>query len=273
MKLPPRSGELIAGALRAYSRALLHMEKVVLGFAEEALPVLLDAEGERRFRNAVWKRTDVAAPGAQLMGWEEVWFQADLPPPPARVLVGAAGRGREVRWLVERGYDVTAFEPVAAFLDDLRRAGCSLVECASVEEIAAGGGRTLRSAAPFDAYLMTWGGLSLVRGREAHRAALAIGRELVPEGPLLLSYLHAGRGQGRARALGRSVARRLGLSGREEGDQLYPHLGIVHAFEEDELRLLATQTGSQLLRPPAGVLDYPHVTLVPRSPSRGEQRS
>jgi len=45
-----------------------------------------------------------------------------FPPPPARVLDIAAGTGRDAAWLRQRGYEVTAVEPVA----ELREVGRSL---------------------------------------------------------------------------------------------------------------------------------------------------
>ena len=48
-----------------------------------------------------------------LFDWEETWFAQDLPPAPARILVGGCGWGREVRALKDRGYSVVGFDPLA----------------------------------------------------------------------------------------------------------------------------------------------------------------
>jgi SAM-dependent methyltransferase len=45
-----------------------------------------------------------------------------FPPPPARIVDIGAGTGRDAAWLSQRGYEVTAVEPVAA----LREVGMSL---------------------------------------------------------------------------------------------------------------------------------------------------
>lgn len=45
-----------------------------------------------------------------------------FPPPPARIIDIAAGTGRDAAWLSQRGYEVTAVEPVA----ELRDIGMSL---------------------------------------------------------------------------------------------------------------------------------------------------
>src|SRR5438046_191340 len=46
-----------------------------------------------------------------LFPWEQAMLERFFPPAPARVLVGGAGSGREAFALVERGYEVVAFEP------------------------------------------------------------------------------------------------------------------------------------------------------------------
>jgi hypothetical protein len=164
---------------------------------------------------------------------------------------------------VDNGYEVSAFEPVGAFSGDLWAAGATHVVVASLDDMGSEAFGELAARAPYDAFVLTWGGFAFARGDAARRATLERARELVPEGPLLISYMRGGRGEGRARALGRRAARALGLAGRAEGDQLYPHLGIVHVFDDAEIAALAAETGNVLARPPAGELDYPHVTMRP----------
>ena len=48
--------------------------------------------------------------------WEEKWFSSDLPPPPARILLGGAGSGREIRHLARHEYRIVAFDPVHSFV-------------------------------------------------------------------------------------------------------------------------------------------------------------
>lgn len=265
MRLPPGAGDLAARALRAYARGLLRLERLVDGFMEEALPILLDDEGLRRFRDRVWLQTGTAAPGRPLFAWEEAWYRRDLPQPPARILVGAAGRGREVKWLVDRGYSVSAFEPVQQFLSDLKSAGAEVVTAASCEDLVSGRAPLIVAGAPFDALILGWGSLGLIRGNRSQRAFLTMARELVPRGPVLLSYLGSAPGSGGTRNVGRALARALGLSGRTSGERLYSHLGFVHCFGTAELAALAAMTGNAFGHPPAAVGDYPHVTLVPAS--------
>jgi len=52
-----------------------------------------------------------------------------FPPPPARIVDIAAGTGRDAAWLSQRGYEVTAVEPVAA----LREVGMNLHGAARID--------------------------------------------------------------------------------------------------------------------------------------------
>src|SRR5262249_12057240 len=59
-------------------------------------------------------------PARGLFEWEKDVVRDHFPPPPARVLVGAAGLGRESSALAEMGYSVTAFEPVDHLVASMR---------------------------------------------------------------------------------------------------------------------------------------------------------
>jgi hypothetical protein len=74
-----------------------------------------------------------------LFDWERTWFEALLPQPPARILVGGCGTGCEVRALLDRGYEVWAFDPSAAALNVCVRANpeLSFAGCFSYEQLRA----------------------------------------------------------------------------------------------------------------------------------------
>ena len=52
--------------------------------------------------------------------WEQHVVAKFFPTPPARILVGGAGLGREAFGLAEMGYSVVAFEPIADLVEQLR---------------------------------------------------------------------------------------------------------------------------------------------------------
>jgi len=47
----------------------------------------------------------------EIFTWEQELFTAEPFPPHGRILLGAAGSGRELAWLADRGYEILAFEP------------------------------------------------------------------------------------------------------------------------------------------------------------------
>jgi SAM-dependent methyltransferase len=59
---------------------------------------------------ALARRYDSVTTDAVLAGMDDL-----IPSPPAKVLDVGAGSGRDTQWFLERGYAVTAAEPVAAF--------------------------------------------------------------------------------------------------------------------------------------------------------------
>jgi hypothetical protein len=142
-------------------------------------------------------QSDQATTGMGLFGWEERALAA-FPPVPARVLVGAAGGGREAFALAARGYAVTAFEPspllarsmadraardggVAAFrarYSDLPILGPARIGEASLD---------LRGGPPFDAGILGWASLSHLATDRARLETLRWFAALVA-GPVLVSF-------------------------------------------------------------------------------------
>lgn len=129
-----------------------------------------------------------------LYGWEERWFERRLPSPPASILVGAAGAGREAAALQSRGYDVHAFEPsrrafelCKAALGETRTRQASyqdLIECALHGKLTS---VELSSDTRFDAVLLGWGSFGHVLQRDERLELLRACDRIAPGGPILLS--------------------------------------------------------------------------------------
>jgi len=129
-----------------------------------------------------------------LYEWEQQWFERRLPAPPASILIGAAGAGREASALRELGYRVHAFEPSAsAFQRCQTRVGSELVDQASYGDLIATvlrGERTplrLASETRFDAVLLGWGSFGHVLQRADRLELLRACDQIAPRGPILLS--------------------------------------------------------------------------------------
>jgi SAM-dependent methyltransferase len=213
-----------------------------------------------------------------LFDWEKSWFEEDLPTAPARVLVGGAGTGRELRHLAAAGYEQVAFDPVQGFVERARRiadgSSCLAVLQGAYEDLAdpAGAGAARFAAeverfSPYDAVLLGWGSLTHVTTARHREGLLAALRRLCPAGPVLASFWMRAEGEaaaeGRAARLGRRLGRIIG--GRDDapldgGDRFLSHCGFAHSFTEAEIRDLARHAGYTVRRLGAGPHTYPHVT-------------
>src|SRR5262245_56525850 len=83
---------------------------IVLAFSSDSFLV--------EFSRLAYSAGSSYKPGAsnyrkKLFEWEERAICDFFPPAPARILVGAAGGGREPLALIEKGYSVVAFEPAS----------------------------------------------------------------------------------------------------------------------------------------------------------------
>jgi hypothetical protein len=129
-----------------------------------------------------------------LYEWEQQWFERRLPAPPASILIGAAGAGREALALRKLGYRIQAFEPSAsAFRLCQSKLGSDSVDQASYQDLIATvlRGETTRlrlaSEARFDAVLLGWGSFGHVLRYADRLELLRACDRIAPHGPVLLS--------------------------------------------------------------------------------------
>jgi hypothetical protein len=259
-----------SGRLHTRVASWLEAERVALeGFLWEALSVEEKASIALRLY-------DRARPdgGAGLHPWEAAWLERELPPAPARVLVGGAGSGRELSALLARGYRVAGFEPAARLAAAAQRSLPSAVPLWTVgyEHLAQRGlGAEPARGAPYDAILFGWGSFSHVLDPELRRRALRAAAQLCPEGPLLLSFhMQSEAWQPRHRSartsrfprrLGRVLGRFRGLDiPPADADVFLPHAGFVHRFTHTEVEALAAAVG-RAVRWGEDLGVYPHCVL------------
>lgn len=212
---------------------------------------------------------------AQPFPWEERWWKHALPATPGRILVGGCGRGREVRALIARGYEVSAFDPTVDAARDCQQLqpAPTFVGCFGYEELAAsvradGTSALLLSDVAYDAVLMGWGSLSHVLDEKSQADAIKACARLAPHGPVLASFLitQSNSGRGRAERIGYELGARLVRAGRAvpHADQPIEYVargGFVYFFSEPRLEALARECGRRLeLNLQDG---YPHATFWP----------
>ncbi len=203
----------------------------------------------------------------RVFAWEREAVSRFFPAPPARVLVGGAGSGREVLWLCSLGYEVAAFEPAPALarLAAERCPPAQMLACvtAGYEHLVTGIPE-IRRHAPYAAVVLGWGSLSHVADPGARDQLFERVRELSPDGPVLLSWIPP-KPSGPRRETLRAVLRGFGLRARSPNDSYQAHLGFIHSFDEAELELLARGAGYSI-----GEIDPldPHAVLVPQPAKR-----
>ena len=102
---------------------LLHATRLVdrlfRKFEGARLELVLALASDRllsRYNDLTYAHSEAYHPGSSryrdaLHPWEETVVSSHFPAPPSRVLIGAAGGGREAFALARRGYGVVAFEP------------------------------------------------------------------------------------------------------------------------------------------------------------------
>ncbi len=208
-----------------------------------------------------------------LTPFEEAAVAAHFPPPPARLLVGGAGAGRELVALAERGYAVEGYEPVARLVDEARRA---LAAHGASGEVWRGGHETLgealreRATPSFDAVVVGWTSWAHLLGSARRVAFLRAVREACPRGPVLLSFFgpgpdEPGSPRERVRARVRRVVAALpGARPVEVGDALHQGRFFVHHVTPGELAREAEAAGYDVVHHADDASTYPHAVLRPR---------
>lgn len=201
--------------------------------------------------------------GSSLFPWEQTWFEGRMPRPPAHILVGACGTGREAIALVQQGYRVDALDPAPEFVaESRRRLGTSaLVLQLSYEQLSA---IVLASAADedqrsarYDAVVLGYGSFAHVLDAREQRRLLRALDVLCPRGPILASFLckqdgssqpaRTGRAERVGRSIGRALARlrRIPLGGAERLSYR-ARRGFAYTFTRREIEELAATVGRQV---------------------------
>ncbi|HVJ93453.1 MAG TPA: methyltransferase domain-containing protein [Labilithrix sp.] len=211
-----------------------------------------------------------------LFEWEESALSTHPFPKQGRILLGAAGGGRELRVLCERGFEVVAFEP-----NDTLRAGAEKVArhhpkaqvvAASYEDLVRAANEKTGlladalGAGHFDAVILGWGSLTHVLSRAEQLALLKAVRRSAPKGAVLISFFlrPATSAKGKSDRLRDTLSWLFSAMGKTqpaEGLAYEMNNGFVYSFTEDEIFELAMDAGYEVFRLQAW--PFPHAVLVP----------
>jgi hypothetical protein len=211
---------------------------------------------------------------SQLAPWEKRWYEQELPAAPSRLLLAAAGFGRELLPLCAAGYTVDAFEPAESHATILRtRAGdAAETVCGSFSDLVAAvcdgelNPLSELSQRRYDAVILGWGSFTHVLEDADRRALLRTCDRLAGHGPILASFWVGRQAAIRSRALtlGSALGRRLaslrGISATVPRGQVFrTHAGFAHEFTAEEIEALAADCGRRVRWGHEG---YPHITLL-----------
>jgi hypothetical protein len=271
-----RSYDLLKAATALYARADLYAERLLQALrlgTEGVLGAALTSAEKTDLTIALYGVRTVAL-DTQLSEWEARWYAQALPPAPARLLLAAAGHGRELVPLCEAGYAVDAFEPAAKHAAVLRDRAGHRAETArgSFADLSAtvlrGEVNALHafSRRSYDAVILGWGSFTHVLDARDREELLRACVRLAGHGPVLASFWVGGEGVTRSRALelGAALGRRLAAwrdvtATVPSGQVFRTHCGFAHEFTRAEVEGLAARCGRRVVW---GEYGYPHVTFV-----------
>jgi hypothetical protein len=250
----------------AIDRSLAALGRIAVMARDEALWAWTSEATRERANRALYDGLRTFYPGGETFdGGLFDWERAALAPPfptSGRILVGAAGAGREMAELAKLGYEVVAFEPAAALADAAKKMAATYPACEVVSACYAGLVEAVESASgplaaqvcgrKFDGVILGWISFSYV-WRQDREALLNAVRTLAPHAPVLLSYLrNEERSDGWLLTFRDSFRRFLRLAGArnlaEPGDSFLPWAGFYQSLTPEEVRVLADRTGYRPVR-------------------------
>ncbi|HET7541983.1 MAG TPA: hypothetical protein VFK05_19055 [Polyangiaceae bacterium] len=210
-----------------------------------------------------------------LWSWEIALLEHSRVPRCGRVLLGAAGGGRELRALLELGYEVFAFEPVAPLFESARTVAQgkrAVVVQADYDDLVARAkgksGRLDGLGGHFDVCILGWASLSHLTEMGAAVDTLRALRALAPEASVIVSFVLRSTDRpavkGGAGKLRNRLRRLLGGAGAHpvpSGLRFATHIGFYYEYSVTEFTELCAQTGyavEHFCETP-----YPHALLLP----------
>lgn len=230
-------------------------------------------------QHPLYDRGHAFGPGGmydRILPWEQPLFSEPPFPRCGRILLGAAGAGRELNWLCQRGYVVSAFEP-SALVHSAREVASAYtgvqVEQGAYSDLVAAidstGGPLSRlvSGGPFDGIVLGWGSLSHVWDANERVALFRALRTHSPKAPVAFSFLCASDDADRRAARWlcesvRSAYRIVGAPGKPSDSLRFSaNHGFGAHLTRDEIDDLSRVAGYSMAK--FETVPYPHALFVP----------
>lgn len=200
-----------------------------------------------------------------LFSWEENMINSFFPKPPSKVLVGGAGAGRELKVLSNRGYFISAFEPLCKSASLAKQVvpkkQLLSFSISGYEDLISGRLKEVEDFAPYDAVILGWSSFTHILDKEVQRLTLEKVRKLCPQGPILLSWLRA-LYIGPKTKLFRKLLSCLGFKKYSDTDFYSADFAFHHRFTSSEIHELASLSGNKILFY-EDEKSSPHAVLLP----------
>lgn len=182
--------------------------------------------------------------------WEDEAIKNFFPPPPARILVGAAGSGREMIVLGSCGYCFSGFEPIKASANHaeliIPKDNTLVFKLGTYEDLINGHLKEIEDCSPYDGAILGWGSITHILDPKMRKLVLKKFRELCPSGPILLSWIRASYISSKVRFL-RKFFSFLGLRNYSDRDYFKFEMGFCHTFTKDEMVDLVKYLGDSIV--------------------------
>lgn len=244
-------------ALLAIDRLFGRAIQLEAALRDELLLAYLPASRRDDVTGAIYANERVYVPGGAifdrgLFSWERALLDHPAVPRSGRALVGAAGGGRELLALCERGYAVDAFEPS----EPLARS-CASVAARCVNARALRGSyrdldaalqhqgplAELRDRGPYALVMLGWRSLSHVLEAADRVALFAALARLAPGAPVIISFAPVSPSTRARTALRATFTRLRAPASAPRGAMFFPSAGFAVALDRGQIEAAAAGAG------------------------------
>ena len=206
----------------------------------------------------------------ELFAWEKHLIEEYFPAPPARILIGGAGGGREAFSLAEQGYEIMAFDIAKVLVKSMQQRIGSLPIKAfhgAYEDLwgESKNGSELPSSKElgvFDAFIIGWGSFSHLLDEHDRLQLLRTAKSLVPKGaPILLSFLPAVNTTGKHLQNPEKAREVMKTAAPTRPHDFQARMGFIHRFHENEILSLFEEAELELCYNGMFKGTYPHMLV------------